>query len=40
MSRSAAQKAELRKKAKHELKEMIGIFLYLVFFFVALSIYM
>ena len=39
MSKSAEQKAELKEKAKHEFKELVVIFLYLAFFFFALTIY-
>jgi hypothetical protein len=39
MSRSAAQKADLKQKAKHEAKELLYTFLYLAFFFCALATY-
>ena len=39
MSRDAAARAELKRKAKHELKELFVIFLYLAFFFCALTTY-
>jgi len=39
MTRTAAQKAELKQKAKHEGRELLVIFLYLAFFFCALTTY-
>ena|SRR5271167_726024 len=39
MSKTAAQKAELKQKAKHEAKELLYVFLYLAFFFCALATY-
>lgn len=39
MSKTAAQKAQLKQKAKHELRELLTIFLYLAFFFCALTTY-
>jgi hypothetical protein len=39
MSKGAAQKTELKRKATRELKEMAVIFLYLAFFFCALATY-
>jgi magnesium-transporting ATPase (P-type) len=39
MSKTAEQKAEMKQKAKHEMKELIVIFLYLAFFFCALTTY-
>ncbi len=39
MAKDAAAKAELKKKAKHELKELLVIFSYLAFFFCALVTY-
>jgi len=39
MAKTAAQKAELKQKAKHEAKELLYIFLYLAFFFCALATY-
>jgi hypothetical protein len=39
MSRSAAEKSELKQKAKHEIRELLTIFLYLAFFFCALVTY-
>lgn len=39
MTRTAAQKAELKQKAKHEAKELLYVFLYLAFFFCALATY-
>ena len=39
MSRTAAQKADLKQKAKHEAKELLYVLLYLAFFFCALATY-
>jgi uncharacterized membrane protein len=39
MSKSAAEKAEIKQKAKHEFKELVVITLYLAFFFCALTTY-
>lgn len=39
MSRTAAQKAELKQKAMHEAKELLYVFLFLAFFFCALATY-
>lgn len=39
MAKTAAQKAELKQKAKHEAKELLYVFLYLGFFFCALATY-
>jgi hypothetical protein len=39
MTRTAAQKAELKQKAKHEGRELLVIFLYLAFFFCSLATY-
>ena len=39
MTKSAEQKTTMKEKAKHELKEMVVIFLYLAFFFCALTTY-
>src|SRR5271169_4091119 len=39
MSKTAAQKAELKHKAKHEARELLVLFLYLAFFFCSLSTY-
>jgi hypothetical protein len=39
MARTAAQKAELKQKAKHEGRELLVIFLYLAFFFCSLAAY-
>lgn len=39
MTKSAEQKTTMKEKAKHELKEMVVIFLYLAFFFFALTTY-
>lgn len=39
MTRTAAQKAELKQKAKHEGRELLVIFLYLAFFFCSLAAY-
>src|SRR5664279_866830 len=39
MSKTAAQKADLKQKAKHEAKELLYVFLYLAFFFCALATY-
>ncbi len=39
MTKSAAEKAELKLKAKHELRELTIIFVYLAFFFCALITY-
>ena len=39
MSKTAAQKAELKQKAKHEAKELLLVTVYLAFFFCALASY-
>ena len=39
MTKSAAQRAELKRKAMHEFRELLVIFLYLAFFFCALVTY-
>ncbi len=39
MTKDPAKKSELKRKAKHELKELLAIFLYLAFFFCALTTY-
>jgi len=39
MTKTAAQKSELKQKAMHELREMLELFSYLAFFFVALAVY-
>jgi hypothetical protein len=39
MTKSAAERAELKRKAIHEFKELLVIFLYLAFFFCALVTY-
>ena len=39
MTKTAGEKAELKRKAKHELRELLSIFLYLAFFFCALATY-
>jgi hypothetical protein len=39
MTKDAAVRAELKRKAKHELRELMVIFLYLAFFFCALTTY-
>jgi len=39
MTRTAAQKAELKQKAKHEGRELLVVFLYLAFFFCSLATY-
>ncbi len=39
MTKTAAQKAQRKQKAKHELRELLVIFLYLAFFFCALVTY-
>jgi len=39
MAKTAAEKAHMKEKAKHELKELLTIFLYLAFFFCALVTY-
>ena len=39
MTKSAAERAELKRKAMHEFREMVVIFLYLAFFFCALVTY-
>ena len=39
MSKIAADKSAIKDKAKHELREMLEIFLYLAFFFCALAAY-
>jgi len=39
MAKDAAAKSALKQKAKHELREMLEIFLYLAFFFCALTTY-
>jgi len=39
MTKDAAKKAERKQKAKHELRELTTIFLYLAFFFCALVTY-
>jgi len=39
MTKTAAQKSELKQKAMHELREMLELFSYLAFFFVALAAY-
>jgi len=39
MTKTAAQKSDLKQKAMHELREMFELFAYLAFFFVALAVY-
>ena len=39
MSKDAAKRSELKRKARHELRELLVIFLYLAFFFCALTTY-
>ena len=39
MTKTAAEKAHMKQKAKHELKELLVIFSYLAFFFCALVTY-
>ena len=39
MTKTAAERAELKRKAMHEFREMVVIFLYLAFFFCALVTY-
>src|SRR5450755_2784749 len=39
MAKDAAARAELKRKAEHELRELLEIFLYLAFFFCALTTY-
>ncbi len=39
MTKTAAQKAELKQKAKHEGRELLAVFLYLAFFFCSLATY-
>jgi hypothetical protein len=39
MTKTAAEKAHMKEKAKHELRELLAIFLYLAFFFCALVTY-
>jgi hypothetical protein len=39
MAKDAAARAELKRKAEHELRELLEIFLYLAFFFCALETY-
>ena len=39
MTRTAAQKSDLKQKAKHEAKELLYVFVYLAFFFCALATY-
>ena len=39
MAKDAAARAELKRKAEHELRELLEIFLYLAFFFCALATY-
>jgi hypothetical protein len=39
MAKDASARAELKRKAKHELRELLEIFLYLAFFFCALTTY-
>jgi hypothetical protein len=39
MTKDVAARSELKAKAKHELKELVMIFLYLAFFFCALTTY-
>ena len=37
MSKDPAARSELKRKAEHELKELLIIFLYLAFFFCAVT---
>jgi hypothetical protein len=39
MTKDNAARSELKRKAKHELRELVMIFLYLAFFFCALTTY-